>query len=138
MSFRYKSALLSLVSLVLVYGWYFGNVIARGHRGLEGGGYGGLVATVFWVTVIQIVGHVVIAILSPDRRCRLDERERAFDQRATTVGYYALICGLFGIMPLFNVGRSTAALANSVVLLVVAAECARQAVFLIQHHRATC
>ncbi len=137
MSFRYKSALLSLVSLALIYGWYFGRMIIGGSHGLVGG-YGGLVATIVMVSIVQIVGHILIAALSGDRAHKLDERERAFDRRATSVGYYALIAGLFGILPLFQVGQNAAALANSVVLLVVVAECARQAVFLIQHHRAVC
>lgn len=134
MSFRYKSALLSLVSLVLIYGWYFATLIAHGRGGMIGN-YHGLVGTIVLVTIVQIVGHIVIAIFSADRTCRLDERERAFDLRATGVGYYALIAGLFGIMPLFGVDRNAASVANSVVLLVVVAECARQAIFLIQYHR---
>ena len=135
MSFRYKSAMLTLASLVVVYGWYFGSVIAMGRHGLDGGNVGGLIATVVILVIVLVAGHVLVAILSADREGRLDERERTFDLRATNVGYYALVTGLFGVLPFLGPLRSIDALANSILLLVVAAECARQAVFLIQYHR---
>ena len=135
MSFRYKSAMLSLVSMALVYGWYFGSAIAVGRHGLTSGNFIGLTATVALLTIVMIVGHILIALFSSDRKSGLDERERVFDLRATNVGYYALITGLFGALPFLGAWRSADALANAVVLLVVVAECARQAVFLIQYHR---
>jgi hypothetical protein len=137
MSFRYKSAWVSLVSMVLVYGWYFGGVIAAGHNGFgTGGTMVGLIATIVILTVLQIVGHILIAIFSPGWSGKLDEREWAFELRATNVGYYALIAGLFGMVPLIGAAGSVHSFANAVVLMVVAAECARQVVFLTQFHKA--
>jgi hypothetical protein len=135
MSFRYKSALLSLVSMVVVYGWYFGSMIAAGRHGMEGGNMARLIGTIVVLTIVQIAGHILIAIFSGDRSTRLDERERGFDLRATNVGYYSLIAGLFSMIPLIGSARSIGSLANAVVLMVVAAEIARQVTFLTQYHR---
>ncbi len=136
MSFRYKSAMISLASLVLIYGWYFGGLLAAGRNGASGAGAAPLVFTAVLVIVVQIVAHIVVAIFSENRSNRLDERERGFDRKATYVGYYALLVGLFALMPVFGAGPGKAALLNAIVLLMVVAESARQAVFLIQYHSA--
>lgn len=132
MSFRYKSALVSLVSLALGYGWYFGMLAA----GTDRGGPARLVITILAIVAVQIVGHVLIAATSPDRHRAMDERERGFDRRATGVGYYVLVAGaLLGIATL-HLGAHAVAIANAVMLAIVVAECLRQAMFLILHHRA--
>jgi hypothetical protein len=136
MSFRYKSALLSLISMVLVYGWYFGGMIAAGRHGMDNGNMTRLVGTIVALAIVQVAGHILIAAFSRDRGTCLDERERTFDLRATNVGYYALIAGLFSMLPMIGSARSVGSFANAVVLMVVAAECARQLAFLTQHHRA--
>jgi hypothetical protein len=136
MSFRYKSAMISLASLVLIYGWYFGPLLVLRREGLHGAGTAPLVFTAGLVIVVQIIAHIVVAIFSRDRSQRLDERERGFDRKSTYVGYYVLVVGLFALMPLFAGAPERAALLNAIVLLMVVAESARQAVFLIQYHRA--
>jgi hypothetical protein len=66
----------------------------------------------------------------------MDERERAFDRRATMVGYYVLIVGaLLGIATL-HLGFDGPMVGDAVLFAIVFAECTRQTVFLIAHHRA--
>lgn len=135
MTFRYKTALLSLTSLALVYGWYFAHVLAIGSQGPSDGNIGTLIETVVVLCIVQVAG-VIVVTLTGERRARTDERERRFNLTATCVGYYALIVGIFGLLPLLAASRSFETLANSLLLVVVVAECARQGVFLLQHHRA--
>jgi hypothetical protein len=136
MSFRYKSALLSLASLALVYGWYFSTLIAdRGEIG-HGAAAARLAFTVLLVAVVQIVGHIFLAITSRDKYGAMDERERGFDRRATSVGYYVLIAGALAAVATLHVGANGPEMGYAVVLAIVIAECARQAMFLILHHRA--
>ncbi|HMI20643.1 MAG TPA: hypothetical protein VK533_13985 [Sphingomonas sp.] len=136
MSFRYKSALLSLASMALVYGWYFVTLMIHRHDGTHPNPALHLGGAVLLLALIQIVGHIVIAGTSSDKYDAMDERERFFDQRATRVGYYLLIVGGLAAIATLHIGASGPDMGNAVLLAIVVAECVRQAVFLISHHKA--
>jgi hypothetical protein len=136
MSFRYKSALLSLASMALVYGWFFVTLMIHRHDGSPALAIAHLGGTVLAVAVIQIVGHIIIAGTSSDKYDAMDERERAFDRRATAVGYYILIVGALGAIATLHLGWSGPEMGYAVLLAIIVAECARQAIFLISHHKA--
>jgi len=136
MSFRYKSALLSLVSMGLIYAWYFTFLVIHFRTGHPFNPVAHLIGTILLLVVVQILGHILIAGTSSDKYDAMDERERAFDRRATQVGYYVLIAGaLLGIGTL-HLGFSGPMVGDAVLFAVVFAECTRQAVFLYAHHRA--
>jgi hypothetical protein len=135
MSFRYKSALLSLVSLALIYGWFFASLMRDRHTSpVEM--FVRLAGTVLLTVIFQIVGHAVIALTSRDKYGAMDERERGFDRRATSVGYYILITGALAAIATVHLGADAPDMGYAVLLAIVVAECARQAAFLILHHRA--
>lgn len=136
MSFRYKSALLSLVSLALVYGWFFVRLMTSGPGVSPAVHVARLGGTVLAIAVIQIVGHAIIAGTSSDKYDAMDERERAFDRRATGIGYYVLIVGALAAVATLHIGFSAPLMGYAVVAAIVVAECVRQAIFLILHHRA--
>lgn len=136
MSFRYKSALLSLVSMAAIYAWFFIFLVIHYRTGHPFNPVAHLIGTIVALAIIQIVGHIIIAGTSSDKYDRPDERERAFDRRATQVGYYVLIAGaLIGIGTL-HLGFDGPMVGDAVLFAIVFAECTRQAVFLIAHHRA--
>ena len=136
MSFRYKSALLSLTSMALIYGWFFVKLLTQRHVGVLVDPVVQLGGTVLAVAVVQIIGHIIIAGTSSDKYDAMDERERGFDRRATSVGYYLLIVGALAAISTLHMGASGPYMGYAVVLAIVVAECARQGVFLILHHRA--
>ncbi|CAN5435819.1 hypothetical protein BH09PSE6_BH09PSE6_01060 [soil metagenome] len=136
MSFRYKSALLSLVSLVLIYGWYFAGWFVDHRDGVHFDGPASLLHAVMLVVVTQIVGHVVIARTSSDHYGAMDERELSFDRRATSAGYYLMIIGTLAAIGTLHLGARAGDLANAALLAIVVAECSRQAIFVALHHRA--
>lgn len=136
MSFRYKSALLSLVSLALIYGWYFAAWTTDRRFGRHDGEPMRLVGTVVAVVIVQIVGTILIALTSQDRWGSMDERELGFDRRATNAGYYVLIVGALMAAATLHIGAHPHDMADAILLAVVIAECARQAVFLVSHHKA--
>ncbi|HWI84799.1 MAG TPA: hypothetical protein VNT42_00555 [Sphingomonas sp.] len=136
MSFRYKTALLSLISMALIYGWYFATVVIQRHSVVRGNPLAHLGAAVLLIAVVQIVGHLIIAGTSSDKYDAMDERERVFDQRATRAGYYILIVGALAAIATLHIGARGPDIGNAVLLAIVIAECARQAVFLISHHKA--
>lgn len=136
MSFRYKSALLSLVSLVLVYGWFFTALMLHKFGGQDFNPIASLGEAIVALAAIQIVGHIIIAGTSSDKYGAPDERERAFDRKATMVGYYVLIVGALAAIATLHLGFSAPDVGHAVLLAIVFAECTRQAIFLIAHHRA--
>jgi hypothetical protein len=136
MSFRYKSALLSLISMALIYAWFFVALIVHYRTGHPFNPVAHLAGTIVALAVIQIVGHAIIAGTSSDKYDAPDERERAFDRRATMVGYYVLIVGALAAIATLHIGFSGPNVGHAVLLAIVVAECTRQAVFLILHHRA--
>lgn len=136
MSFRYKSALLSLVSMALVYGWFFATLMLHKFGGRHFSPIASLGGAILALAVVQIIGHIFIAGTSSDKYGAPDERERAFDRRATMVGYYVLIVGALAAIGTLHLGFSAPDVGHAVLLAVIFAECTRQAVFLIAHHRA--
>ena len=67
MSFRYKSALLSLISMAAVYAWYFSFLVIHFRTGHPFNPVSHLIGTILLLAFIQIVGHIIIAGTSSDK-----------------------------------------------------------------------
>ena len=93
MSFREKSAWISFVLIVLVFGPYFWLV----GRSLAGAGHvhgGTQFALITLFFALEVVVHVAIAVRSPrDARAPKDEREVLIDLKATRTAFYVLFAG---------------------------------------------
>ena len=96
MSFREKSAWISLVSLIVVFGAYFtyiGMVLA----GLARNRFALFLVMVVVFIVAEIALHLVIATQSPrDARTPRDEREQLIELKATRTAFYVLLISAFG------------------------------------------
>jgi hypothetical protein len=92
MSFREKSAWITLVSVLLCFGAYFGTVFTHWGR-LEPRTNGWLlVACVGAFVALQIVLTLAAMWTTPkDGRSPEDERERMIQARSHTLGYYVLV-----------------------------------------------
>src|SRR5271154_3271197 len=104
MSFREKSAWISILSMSGIYGFYFWSVILAGPQA-GGFRFGGLLATIVALVVVEIVLTVVVAIFSPrEAKAPRDERDKLIELRAVRVAYaglatsVALAC-FFGAFP---------------------------------------
>ena len=100
MSFREKSAWISFVLIVLVFGPYFWLVGRQlmGGAHVHGGTQFALIALFF---VLEVVVHVAIAVRSPrDARAPKDEREDLIDLKATRAAFYVLFGG--ALMSIFT------------------------------------
>ncbi len=135
MSFREKSAWISLLSMSGIYGIYFWSVI---HPGPQGGGFhfGGLLGTIIALVAVQVVLTVVVAIFTPRQaRAPRDERDKLIELRAMRVAYAGLATGMalacfFGAFdpPLvFNT--------NALLFILVTAEIMRSGCQIIQYRR---
>jgi len=135
MSFREKSAWISVLSMSGIYGFYFWSVI---HAGPHPGGFhlGGLLETIIALVVLQVVLTVAVAIFSPrEAKVPRDEREKLIELRAMRVAYaglatsVALACffGAFNPPIVFNM--------NALLFILVSADIMRSACQIVQYRR---
>jgi fatty acid desaturase len=135
MSFREKSAWISLLSISGIYGFYFWSVI---HAGRQPGRshFGGLLETIILLVVVQVALTVAVAIFNPsEAKVPRDERDKLIELRAMRVAYaglatsVALACffGAFNPPILFNT--------NSLLFILVTTEIMRSACQIIQYRR---
>jgi hypothetical protein len=135
MSFREKSAWISMLSMSGIYGFYFWSVIRSGpHAGSFH--FGGLLETIIALVVVEIVLTVAVAIFTPkEAKAPRDERDKLIELRAMRVAYsglatsVALACFFAGFNPplLFN--------ANALLFILVTAEILRSACQIVQYRR---
>lgn len=94
MSFREKSAWIQLLSVLLVYGYYFVRVLPNGKPDA-----GLFLVCVFVLVAVQIVAHAAVAIPRPkEANARADERERSIAQRALVPAYYVAKLGMMAVL----------------------------------------
>jgi hypothetical protein len=137
MSFREKSAWISVLSMSGIYGFYFWSVIHAGPGSKSGGfRFGGLLGTIIALVVLQVVLTIAVAVFSPkDAKAPRDERDKLIELRAMRVAYsglatsVALACffGAFNPPIVFNT--------NSLLFILVTAEIMRSACQIIQYRR---
>ena len=93
MSFREKSAWISLVLIVLVFGPYFW-LVGQSFAGQTHVHGGTQFALILLFVVLEIVLHIAVAIQSPrDAEAPSDERDNLIDLRATRVAFYVMFGG---------------------------------------------
>jgi uncharacterized membrane protein len=134
MSFREKSAWISILSISGIYGFYFWSIIYSGRRGdLHAGG---LLATIIAIAVVQAVLTVAVALFTPkEASAPQDERERLIELRAARFAYAALAtsvacaCYFGGFDPpvIFNT--------NTLLFILVMAELLRSGCQIVQYRR---
>jgi hypothetical protein len=134
MSFREKSAWISLLTMIAIYGFYFWSVIHAPHPGHIH--FGGLLQTIIALVFVQVVLSIAVAIFKPgEAKAQRDERDQLIDLRATRVAYAGLATGVvvacfFGAFDppiVFNT--------NALLFTLVAAEILRSAGQIVQYRR---
>lgn len=136
MSFREKTAWISILSMAAIYAIYFWFVI---HSGNAAGGvhFAGLLNTVIALVIVQVALTTAVAIFAPrEAKAPMDERERLIELRATRVAYAALAgsiacaCFFAAFTPpiLFNT--------NALLFILVMAEIIRSGCQIFQYRRA--
>jgi hypothetical protein len=122
MSFREKSAWITLVSVLLCFGVYFGS-IATGH--ISGRGWTS-VHLLGWCVIAFVVLQIGLTLAARwttprDGLAPRDERERLVQARSHTLGYYVLMVLTLIIGVPFHAGLPAVALVNLALLDVVIA-----------------
>jgi len=122
MSFREKSAWISLLLLVAVFGPYFW-LVARALAGIGHVHFGTQFAIITLFVALEVVLHIVIAMQSPrDARAPKDERERLIDLMATRTAFYVLVAGVLISIFTLHMPVTVWMLSQFVLFSVVVAE----------------
>lgn len=93
LSFQEKSLWLMFVSLIAVFGLYFISVLPMHATNVMPHQVVFFVLAVVLLVIMQIVGHIVIAIV--DRQTKTDERDRLIGLKGTRNAAYVLATGVF-------------------------------------------
>lgn len=104
MSFREKSAWITLISVLLTFGAFYGALgiglidpvsMHAFHFGL---------ASILVLIILQVALNVIAALMNPkDARTPRDEREKMIQARSHTFGYYAMMIGMLVVVLLTHV-----------------------------------
>jgi hypothetical protein len=122
MSFREKSAWITLVTVLACFGVYFASVVSGGvgPRGVDR--FHLLLLCVAGLVLLQVVLHATALRLSgKDERAPRDEREQLIQSRSHTVGYYVLMVSVLALGVPGHLGRGPIDLLTFALLGVVVA-----------------
>jgi hypothetical protein len=127
MPFREKSAWISLLTTLAVYGVYFARIMPAllappGQVEIAGSA----ATAVLVLIVLQAALHIAAAATAPrDARTPPDERERLIEFRALRIAFYVSQTGAFCAMLALLWRNDAVFVVNTILLAMVAAEIAR-------------
>lgn len=121
MSFRERSAWITLVSVIPCFGVYFGSIAAGAVSPRGFGAFHLFLLCVAALVVLQCGLHFVASLIAPgDGRAPLDERERLIAWRAQSFGYQVLMVGVLLLGAPVHLGHpSPPELMNYALLAIV-------------------
>jgi hypothetical protein len=135
MSFREKSAWISVVSLAAIYAVYFWSVFRSGAR-TGGFHYVGLLETVVALAVVQTALMIAVSVFAPkEARAPRDERERLIDLKATRFAYFVLAGSVACACFFRGFPRPVIFDANALLFILVVAEILRSGCQIVQYRR---
>lgn len=125
MSFREKSAWISLLAYLGIYGFYFANVAtALANGNADGSHFLGLFAqSVVLFVLVTIIFTVIIAVLAPrDAQAPQDEREKLIALKASSASSYVLASGVVLIIGMLFFGAGDFLVINLLFFALVLSE----------------
>lgn len=125
MSFREKSAWISAVSLLAVYGYYFWIVWGVAlHGDTKAFHYGALlIGSIVVLIVIEVVLSIAVAIQRPkDAGAAADERDRLISLKATNRAFYIAMAGALVMCVRAQMEQPVFYVTNGLFFTVVLAE----------------
>jgi cytochrome bd-type quinol oxidase subunit 2 len=122
MSFREKSAWITLVTVLACFGIYFGSIVTGRVSGRDLDTLHLLLMCVIVLVVLQCALTVIAAMTTPrDGRAPKDEREQLIQWRSHTLGYYVLVVLVLGLFIPGHLGHTVIDMMNFALLDVVLA-----------------
>jgi hypothetical protein len=120
-TFKEKSAAVSALAILLVYGWATWNVLRTPPELADAFGF--LIGTSILMAVVMALTHTVMAIIRPPEK--EDERDLDVGLRATRNGHWVMTFGVWGVLGLVFVQAPAAVLAYALMGIFVLAEFVR-------------
>lgn len=136
MSFREKSAWISLVSILFVSGFYFLHVPWTLNPAFSPRLFRGLLYCIAALVVIEVVAHIVVAIRAPeDAKAPKDERERLIDLKAIRITHYIYVVGSLLAVSTIHLGANAIAIGYGVLFAFVVGEVVKNVFRIVGHRR---
>jgi hypothetical protein len=124
MSFREKSAWITLVSVLICFGAYFAALVTTRLNGERWGPLHAhwLLGSTAALVVLQVALNRIAAATTPrDGLAMRDEREKEIQRRSHTIGYHVLMVLVVGLFAPAHFGHGPLDMANFGLLAVVIA-----------------
>ena len=137
MSFREKTAWISLVSLLLVFGVYFTAVgLAMAGRLEASQTFSCFLQLLLAFVVLQVVLRLIVAKRAPlDAKVPADEREQLIGLKGDRIAGYLLAVGVFVAIFTLHLGAGRVELAHAVLLAFAISQLAKHAAVIALHRR---
>lgn len=138
MPFREKTAWLSLVGIIIAFGWYFGSLALYFGPPDELPGYSLslLIPTIIILIIVSVVAAIALALHRPsDANAPQDERDRNVARRAASIAYSVLVPAVIVAISLAAHGLSTTIVINAVIGAIVLSEIVRCALEILGYRR---
>lgn len=137
MSFKARTTAVMLVALILVYGWYFLQVLLEARSTpVEDIAYQGLLLVMVAVLVVlSVVGLSILGALARRESDATDERDRLIEMRGDQVAGYVLVVGLLAGMGLAMLEGEYFWIAHVLLAGLVLGEVAKAVVMLMAYRR---
>jgi len=134
MAYREKSAWITVISLVAIYGYYL--LVALSERAKGADLVWKLAGAVVLVIVVQIVLTILATIFSPrDARVPEDEREKLFVLKGMRNAHFVLAFAVVAAIAAALLGRDRYALANGLFFALVAADVTKATTQIVLYRR---
>lgn len=136
MSFREKSAWISLISILLVSGFFFLHVPWTLKPSPSPHLFRGLLYCIIALILIELVAHLLVVVRAPqDPPGAKDERETLIDLKATRLAHYIYVTGsLLAVLSIHH-GANAGAIGYGVLLAFVIGEVAKNTARILYHRR---
>ncbi len=141
MPFREKTAWVSLITTVGIWGAYFWAIsrflLDRGSlASLPADSVGLFIAGVVAIVIVQIILAIVMAVVSGKAsEASMDEREQLIDLKGARSGFYALNAAAFMVSMLWALGASPLVMANGILAAMVLGEVVRSGWIIVGYRR---
>lgn len=137
MTFKAKTTAIMLLTLTIVYGWYFIQLLPEiAETPVSEIGYQGvMLATVVLFVILFVAGMIVLAAADRRQADDEDERDQLIERRGDQVGSYVLLVAALAAMGLAMVEGDYFWIANALLAGLVLSELVKGIVMLAAYRR---
>ena len=123
MPFKEKIAWIAVITMILVWGSYFGFMAATGGREPGSLYMAGFAGAVVLQVILIIIASIVTAVMSPkDASASSDERDKEISRRAYAIAYPVLLSLVVCVAACLHLGFTARDMAYSIMGAIVIAE----------------